>query len=121
MITEIYLEDVQAYCRLGIYENERKRGQAVIVSLRVALDLSAACNLDRIENSISYVELSHIIQDTAKAKEYNLIEHLCKSIADELFKKFERIETVDIKIHKPVINAEGFNGNASVRLCTQRS
>jgi dihydroneopterin aldolase len=121
MITEIYLENVQAFCRLGIYENERKRGQAVIVNLRVALDLSSACTHDRMEDSISYVDLSHTIQDVSKAKEYNLIEHLSKSITDELFKKFARIDTVDIRIHKPVINAEGFNGNASVRVCTQRS
>ncbi len=121
MITEIYLEKVQAFCRLGIYENERKRGQAVIVDLKIGLDLSSACENDTMADSISYVDLSHIIQDTAKAKEYNLIEHLCKSIADELFRRFPKINSVDIKIHKPVINAEGFNGNASVRLQTNRA
>ena len=121
MLTEIHLEQVQAFCRLGIYENERQRGQAVIVDLKIGLDLSDACNGDKMEDSISYVDLSHTIQNVAKSKEFNLIEHLCKCIIDKLFNDFKQINSVDIKIHKPVINAEGFNGNASVRVKTERS
>ncbi len=120
MLTEIHLEQVQAFCRLGIYENERQRGQAVMVDLKISLDLSDACNGDKMEDSISYVALSHAIQDVAKSKEFNLIEHLCKSIIDKLFADHEKINTVDIKIHKPVINAEGFTGNASVRVKADR-
>ena len=120
MITEIHLEKVQAFCRLGIYENERIRGQAVIVDLIVGIELRDACNGDKMEDSISYVSLSHAIQDVAKSKEFNLIEHLCKSITDKLFNDFNVINYIDIKIHKPVINAEGFHGNASVRLKIDR-
>ena len=117
----IYLTGVQAFARLGIYENERKRGQAIFVDVTVALDMSKACTSDNMEDSISYVDISHIVQNVAKAKEYNLIEHLSECIANELFAKLPKIASVDLRVYKPVINADGFNGNASVRIYRERA
>jgi dihydroneopterin aldolase len=116
MQDSIFLEGVEAYTRLGVYPPERKRGQCVKFNLRLDLDLSKPGISDDIQDTISYVDVSREVQNIAQAKEYNLIEHLSTEICRGLFEKFEKLSGIEIRVFKTVINAEGFVGNASVRL-----
>jgi dihydroneopterin aldolase len=118
---EIIVENIQGLCKLGIYESERIRGQAVIIDLIVTTDMSKANYSDEMNDSLSYVDISLCVQDVCKAKEYNLIEHLSQCIVDDLFEKFPLILAIEAKVHKPIINAEGFSGNAYVRIKRERS
>lgn len=113
---QMLLKNIQAFCRLGVDRDERARGQSVRVDLALEMDLNKACKSDNIKDTISYVEISKTVQEIAKIKEYFLIEHLCEEISSGLLEKFMEILSVDITIHKPIINAEGFSGDASIRI-----
>jgi dihydroneopterin aldolase len=114
----IILEEIEAFCRLGIYESERQRGQHIKINLRLGINLEKADQSDNIKDTISYVDASRIAQETAQVKEYNLLEHLCAEICRRLLEELPKLENVEIKIHKPIIKADGFSGKASV--CMER-
>lgn len=121
MSDSIFLEGVEAFTRLGVYAPERQRGQCVRFNLRLELDLLEAGKTDDIKNTISYVDVSREVQSIASSKEYNLIEHLSAEICEGLFKKFDKLTGIELRVFKTVINAEGFIGNASVRIYRKRN
>jgi len=118
---QIHLKNIECYCKLGVYDEERERGQCVHIDLELDLDLSAAGTSDDVRDTINYVDISHTVQEVTMAKPYNLIEHLCTEICAELFRRFTKVQAVTIQTHKPVINAKWFVGEASVRLRRTRN
>ncbi len=116
----ILLRDISCFCKLGVYEEEREHGQAISLDLELELDLSQAGFSDRLEDTLSYVDVSLYVQELARARPYHLIEHLCNVITEGLLAKFPKLLAVGIEIHKPVINARCFTGRASVKIRRSR-
>ena len=116
MSDQIHLKNIEVYCRLGVYEEERERGQCVHIDLKLDLDLSDAGRSDNVQDTINYVDISLAVQDVTMSKPYHLIEHLCTEICADLLKRFTKVQAVTIELHKPVINAKWFTGNASVKM-----
>ncbi len=121
MSDQIHLKNIESYCRLGVYEEERERGQCVHIDLELDLDLSAAGSSDDVKDTINYVDISLATQDITMLKPYRLIEHLCTEICAGLLKRFAKVQAVTVQIHKPVINAKWFTGNASVKMRRERA
>lgn len=120
MKTRVYLKDVESFCRLGIYDHERDRGQCINATIIVEFDGYQACVGNDINGTVNYVELSLLFQETCQEKEYWLIENLSQTIISRIFDKWPKVDAVDIHINKPVINSDGFSGNASVRVVESR-
>lgn len=120
MADQIYLKNIEVYCRLGVYDDERERGQCVHIDLELDLDLSAAGASDNVQDTINYVDISLAVQDITMSKPYHLIEHLCTEICAEILKRFSKVQAVTIEIRKPVINAKLFTGKASVKMKRNR-
>ncbi len=120
MLDQIHLKNIECYCKLGVYDEERERGQCVHIDLELDLDLSAAGTSDKVSDTINYVDISHAVQEVTMVKPFHLIEHLCTEVCNELFKRFTKVQAVTIQIHKPVINAKWFVGEASVKICRHR-
>lgn len=117
---QIHLKGIECYCKLGVYDIERELGQCVHIDLELDLDLSNAGKSDNVSDTINYVDISNTVQEITKSKPYHLIEHLCQSICNGLFEKFSKLNAVQIHIFKPVINATGFTGSASVKIYRKR-
>ncbi len=117
----IYLKNIECYCKLGVYDEERERGQCVHINLELELDLSKAGLSDNVQDTISYADVSVLVQDVTISKPYHLIEHLCAEIAKALLERFSKLNAITVEIHKPVINAKWFQGNASVKIRRSRS
>jgi len=117
---KIHLKDLECYCKLGVYNEERSRGQCVHIDLELEVDLKTAGNSDDVKDTISYVDISIATQDIVAAKPYHLIEHLCTEICNGLLAKFDKLNSVHIKVHKPIINATWFAGKASIEMKRNR-
>ncbi len=116
MSDQIHLKNIEVYCKLGVYDEERERGQCVHIDLELDLDLSAAGASDNVKDTINYVDISLAVQDITMSKPYHLIEHLCTEICSGLLSRFPALNAVSIIVRKPVINALWFTGDASVKM-----
>ncbi len=117
---KVLLKDLQAFCKLGIYDSERILGQSVLIQLAMEMDLSQACSSDSIDDTVNYAEVSVISRTVAQKKEYLLIEHLAQEIINALFEKFSRIQAVEIDITKTIVNADQFTGTPAVHIYRKR-
>ena len=117
----IHLKNIESFCRLGIYEEERQRGQTIIVDLELEFDLSIPGKSNDIEDTINYVDVSRLVQATAQAKEYWLVEHLTAEIIKALLKQFTKLDAIKALVYKPVIKADGFSGNVSISVYRTRA
>ena len=75
---KISLKNLQAFCRLGIYDQERILGQCININIDLFFDLSIAAKSNKVRDSINYVDVSLTIRELAQSKEFLLIENLCK-------------------------------------------
>ncbi len=116
----VSLKDLQAFCRLGIYDSERTLGQCININIDLFFDLSIAGISNDIKDTIDYVDVSLTIRELAQAKEYLLIENLSEEICQALFKKFPILDAIDLEITKSIVNADQFTGTPVVRVHRKR-
>ena len=117
---KVSLKNLQAFCRLGIYDSERILGQCININIDLFFDLSIAGKSNQIKDTIDYVKVSLTIRELAQSKEFLLIENLCEEICQTLFKKFPILEGIDLEITKSIVNADQFTGTPVVRIYRKR-
>mgnify|MGYP002639653184 CR=1 FL=1 len=118
---KISLRNLQAFCKLGIYDSERILGQSIKINVDLFFDLSIAGKSNKVEDSINYVDVSLTLRELAQSKEFLLIENLSEEICDSLFKKFPILEGIKIEITKSIVNADQFTGTPVVTIYRKRA
>ncbi len=78
----IMIRDLLLRCVIGIFDEERKNKQDVLVNLTLEADLGAACRSDRIEDTIDYKALTKKIIAATESSSFFLVERLAQEIAD---------------------------------------
>lgn len=117
---KVSLKNLQAFCRLGIYDHEKVLGQNLNINIDLFFDLSISGNSDKVADTIDYVDVSLTIRELAQAREYLLIENLAEEIAKALFDKFKILEGLELEITKTIVNAEQFSGTPVVTIHRKR-
>ncbi len=84
----------------GVFEEERRNGQDFVVDVRLYLSLSPASKHDDVSQTVNYAEVATLIENHIKGEAVNLIEALAERIAQACL-NFERVESVQVKVHKP--------------------
>ena len=95
----IGIKDLQASCIIGIYSEERKHKQKILIDLQIEYEGNIAVRTDQIDDAIDYDKIREICLNATKEKNY-LIEHLANNILDEIFATFS-ILSMEISIKKP--------------------
>ena len=118
---KVSLKNLQAFCRLGIYDSERILGQSLNINVDLFFDLSIAGKSNKINDSINYVDVSLAIRELTQSKEFLLLENLAEEICMMLFKKFQILEGIKLEITKSIVNAEQFTGTPVVTVYRERA
>lgn len=113
--TKINVANIPCFCRVGIDPQERKLGQRLLIDVSLDIDSTKLTKSDDINDTISYVDIFKIVQDVGQAKSYSLIEVLAEKLATSFLKNTLVIK-VKLKVHKPHIPYEDFQGNVSVEV-----
>ena len=92
----IYIEDLKFQCIIGILDFERVTPQDVIVNLEILYTFKK-CNF------INYAEVSELIENTMRTKQFYLIEDALTTLSLKLKQIFPIIEILNLKITKPSI------------------
>jgi 7,8-dihydroneopterin aldolase/epimerase/oxygenase len=116
----IQVQGISTYTKIGVADNERQIGQYLLVDLKAFFDLKVAGESDKLEDTVSYVELSKTVQTISQVRDYKLLESFGATIAQKIFQNFAKIQALEITIHKPHIPSPEFKGSSSVCIFRQR-
>lgn len=95
----IMLSGVKIYPRIGVTAEERVSPQECHADLMVCGDFKIAAETDSLDQSIDYCQIVAVVQETASACEYQLLETLAYAIIKKVLLNFPVLRT-RIKIRK---------------------
>lgn len=85
----------------GVNEQERIVGNTYLVSLKLGLDMSRACQSDQLEDTLNYASVYKQVAAVMKIP-CNLIEHLAEKICLQLRNTFPEIQYIEIRLKNAI-------------------
>lgn len=71
------------------------------------LDTTGAVRSDSIRDTVDYSAVYTTVQEIVEGKPYKLIEKVAAVIADTVLRTYERIQAVEVTLHKPQAPIDG--------------
>ena len=84
----------------GVRSEEQSVGGKFEADIDIFTDFSEATGKDDLHKTVDYFEVYSFMNNLAISQKYYLIEALAMKIADELLKKFQRINKIAIRVRK---------------------
>jgi FolB domain-containing protein len=118
MADEIRIKDLRLRCIVGVFPEERREKQEVVIQARLEADLGAASLSDVLADTVDYKAIKKRIVQEVEASSCQLIERLAGRVA-ELCLEDPRVQAVEVEVEKP--GALRFARTVSVVLRRRRS
>ena len=99
---KIYIEGLQVYSLIGVYDWEREAKQRLLVDMQLFTDLSLAAKSDQVKDTLNYAEVASCVEQLANISEFELIEALADAMITRVFECFP-VQKVCLKLSKPDI------------------
>lgn len=115
---KIYIRDLGVRCIIGIYPDERREKQDVIINILLEGDLSTAPQTDAIEDTINYKFIKKAIVRMVEESNFNLIETMASRILDICLDD-PKVERATVTVDKP--GALRFARSVAVEFSRQRN
>ena len=81
MSDKIYIRNLALRCIIGVFPEERRAKQDVIINIVMTCDFGDAATTDRLEDTVDYKSINKEIIQLVEQSEYNLIESMAEHIA----------------------------------------
>ncbi|MBI3502492.1 MAG: dihydroneopterin aldolase [Bacteroidetes bacterium] len=98
-MAKILVEGIKIYGYHGCMEEESVVGGNYVVDVCIDADLSKPSQSDKLSETIDYVAVYEIVKQEMSVRS-KLIEHVAKRILDALKNKFEKVNSVEVKVTK---------------------
>lgn len=98
---KIIIKDLNIYAYHGVHEEEKIKGQNFVLDIAVWLDLSAPCETDNVEDTVSYSEIIKKVTESFTSSKYDLLEKAAQVTADTIFGEFPAVTECEISLKKP--------------------
>lgn len=121
MTSYILLQGLRFHAYIGVGEQERQVGNDYVLDLRLGYPFADAMLSDEVADTLNYAEVfgavSKIMQKPAK-----LLETAAGTIAQELFRRFPKTESIDLKLVKlnPPMGADCNGAGVELHFCQMR-
>ncbi|MGJ8679691.1 dihydroneopterin aldolase [Paraglaciecola sp.] len=112
---KIYIEQLEAYSLIGVYDWERENKQRLLFDIEIEADLSIAAQSDNVEDTLNYAQIASAVIHAAEQSKFKLIESLANYLIDSILEQFPSISVVKLKLSKPDILANA--KNVAVEFC----
>jgi len=96
----IYIRDLALRCIIGVYPDERREKQDVIINVTLGCDHADAARTDRIDHAVDYKTIKKGIIELVEQSEFYLLEALADRIAN-LCLDHARVQSVTVTVDKP--------------------
>ncbi len=107
MTVEVEVRGLVVHGFHGLFEEERREGQAFVFDVWLTASDEAA-KTDRIEDALDYRLVAFCVQDVSQRRRFHLLEALAAAVADELLARLPadrarvRVRKPDVKLVAPV-------------------
>jgi len=99
-LDKIHIRDLHLRCIIGVYEEERREKQDLLVNITLHADLAAAGGSDRIHDTVDYQAAEQRVIAVAGRSSCLLLEQLAERIAAVCLQD-ARVERVTVSVDKP--------------------
>ena len=99
---KIFINNLILIASIGVYENEKKDKQKIIVNLEILLTNNTEPLSDNLEETQDYSQFRKCVTDIVQSEHFDLLEILTKKIY-EVISKNEFVLGVKVNISKPDI------------------
>lgn len=117
MTDKIFIRDLAVRCIIGIYPEERRETQDILINIEMHCDLRKAGRSDDLADTVDYKAIKKAILELVEASGFQLIEALAEQIADIALAE-ELVQQVVVTIDKP--GALRFARSSAVELVRSR-
>jgi len=97
---------IQFFARHGVTPAEREVGQRFVVDVELKLDLARVGASDRLEDTVSYVDVHDVVLEIGRGAPMTLLEGLAERIARAVLQRFGPKE-VTVRVRKPAPPIDG--------------
>ena len=97
---KIILKNMRFFGHHGVFEDERRKGQDFLLDIEIYLDLDAAGETDRIENTIDYTEIYSLAKRITEECRFRLIEGLADCISKNILSRYEKVKKTVVRVRK---------------------
>lgn len=100
MTDELAVLGIECRGHHGVFDFERREGQAFVVDLVLGLDTRPAARSDDLQDTVDYGSLVASVQAAVEKDPVDLIETLVQRIADVCLSD-DRVSWARVTVHKP--------------------
>ena len=97
----IHIKNLKIFAYHGVLPEEKEQGQDFYVSATLAVNTHTAGTKDKLDLSVNYDDVCHLIKQVMTDNKYNLIEAAAEEIATAILTKYDKITEVTINLSKP--------------------
>lgn len=97
---KIFIRDLALRCIIGIYPEERREKQDIVINVEMHTDLRKAGRSDDLKDTVDYKSIKKAILKLVEGSAFQLIESLAERIADIALAN-DKVEQVIVAIDKP--------------------
>lgn len=113
----IHIRDLMCRCIVGIYPDERREKQDVIINITLWANYRAACRTDDIADTVDYKTIKKQVIKMVEESRFQLIERLAEEVAGICLAN-PRVEKVAVSVDKP--GALRFARSVAVEIVRER-
>jgi 7,8-dihydroneopterin aldolase/epimerase/oxygenase len=100
MADELSVTGIECFAHHGVFEHERREGQAFVVDLVLGLETRSAAASDDLHDTVDYGSLVARVKAAVESDPVDLIETLAQRISDVCIVD-ERVDWARVTVHKP--------------------
>ena len=98
---KISIKGLKLFAYHGVNPEEKENGQNFVIDLDYYVNIARACQLDTLDDTVSYAKVVKTIRRVFTAEKYDLIERAAQVIADAVLDEFDDIFKVEVTLKKP--------------------
>ena len=99
-LDRIHIRDLLQRCIIGIYDEERRDKQDVVINITLHADLRQAGQSDDIQDTVDYKAIKKQVIAMVDGSAFLLVERMAERIA-EICLSDPRVAQVDVRVAKP--------------------
>lgn len=98
---KISIKGLKIFAYHGVNPEEKENGQNFVIDLDYYVNINKPCQMDSLDDTVSYAKVVKTIRRVFIAEKYDLIERAAQVIADAVLDEFEDIFKVEVTLKKP--------------------
>lgn len=98
---KISVKGLKLFAYHGVNPEEKENGQNFVIDLDYYVNIAKACQMDSLDDTVSYAKVVKTVRRVFTAQKYDLIERAAQVIADAVLDEYEDIFKVEITLKKP--------------------